>query len=152
VAPQQALALVNSGLTLAQSRSLAAQLSHTAAQSAAGAASTANATGSAGTASSASVAPPVADAGKNAAEAATDRRFIELGFSRILGRSPTAAELDECLRFVEAQTRRLADPKTLTSFTGAADAGLKPATEPRQRARENLVLALFNHNDFLTIR
>jgi hypothetical protein len=137
VAPQQALALVNSGLTLAQSRSLAAQLSHTAAQSAASAAS------------SASV---VADAGKNAAEAATDRRFIELGFSRILGRSPTPAELDECLRFVEAQTRRLADTKTLTSFTGAADAGLKPATEPRQRARENLVLALFNHNDFLTIR
>jgi hypothetical protein len=86
------------------------------------------------------------------ADEATDRRFIELGFARILGRSPTAEELDECASFVASQARRLSDSKALTTFAGAADAGQKPSAHPRQRARENLVLALFNHNDFLTIR
>lgn len=139
VAPQQALALVNSGLTLSQSRSLAAQLSRMAAEPTT--ASSATASGAATAADAASV-----------ADEATDRRFIELGFARILGRSPTAEELDECASFVDSQARRLSDSKALTTFAGAADAGQKPSAHPRQRARENLVLALFNHNDFLTIR
>ena len=130
VAPQQALALVNSGLTLSQSRSLAAQLSR-AVLDESGTHQTANGSG---------------------AEPATDRRFIELAFARIVGRQPASAELTECLRFIDAQSQRLADAKSLTTFTGTADAGPKPSPHPRQRARENLVLALFNHSDFLTIR
>jgi hypothetical protein len=30
--------------------------------------------------------------------------------------------------------------------------GLPPAKEPSVRAKENLVLVLFNHNDFISIR
>ena len=166
VAPQQALALVNSGLTLSQSRSLAAQLTRAAAESTTAGTTTAPAatptaatttptpTAATTTPTPTAAATPAANAAATnaAADPATDHRFIELGFARILGRSPTAAELDECQRFVDAQTRRLADAKLLTSFAGATDAAQKPAAHPRQRARENLVLALFNHNDFLTIR
>jgi hypothetical protein len=54
--------------------------------------------------------------------------FIRGAFLRILARHATAEELAACRTF-------LADPKT------------KP-----DRARENLVTILFNHNDFVTIR
>jgi hypothetical protein len=30
--------------------------------------------------------------------------------------------------------------------------GLPPTQEPQARAKENLVLVLFNHNDFISIR
>jgi len=46
----------------------------------------------------------------------------------------------------------LAAVLAITAFVGAGEASVKPSVDPRQRARENLVHVLLNHNDFLTIR
>ena len=53
---------------------------------------------------------------------------------------------------MDQQTTLLAEPAKLTKFTSGPKAQTAPATLPRQRAYENLVLVLFNHNDFVTIR
>ena len=53
--------------------------------------------------------------------------FVVRAFEKILAREPTAEEKQTCAEFV----RKAHDPK---------------------KARENLVLVLFNHNDFVTIR
>jgi hypothetical protein len=120
VAPQQALALVNSTLALAQSRYLAGLLSK-----AVGAESTTVA---------------------NAA-------FIKTAFATVLSRAASAAELAACEKFLSEQTQLLSDPKKLTTYGGgAATAPVPPSTVPHQRARENLILVLMNHNDFVTIR
>jgi hypothetical protein len=84
VMPQQALALANSELAIAQARSLAKTLS---------------------------------------AETPADDEFITHAFLRILARKPNHKEQSVCLEFLQ-----------------------KPNT------RENFLLVLFNHNDFVTIR
>jgi hypothetical protein len=112
VVPQQALAMANSPLALAQSRVLAARLSK--------------------------------DAGDPA-------RFVELAFARVLSRPPTAEEQSECLQFLAAQAQRLT-AAGLTTFAAGPPAGVPPSRDPQQRARENLVHVLLNHNDFVTVR
>jgi hypothetical protein len=119
VVPQQALAMVNSALTLAQARRLAGVLAQ-----------------ELGTQSS----------GESLS------RFIAGAFERILCREPSAEERAACLEFLERQSIRLADPKALVAFASGGDNPVKPAADPGQRARENLVHVLLNHNDFLTIR
>ncbi|MFM7844263.1 MAG: DUF1553 domain-containing protein, partial [Planctomycetota bacterium] len=119
VAPQQALAMANSGLTLDQSRRLATEL-----------------TGRVG-------------AGN---QPATVQQFIQAAFARILCRPATPTEEQQCVAFLAEQTQRLADAKQLVPFAGGSDSTVKAATGPHARARENLVLVLFNHNDFVTIR
>jgi hypothetical protein len=57
-------------------------------------------------------------------------RFVEDAFLRVLARQPDADEAKVCQKFL-------------------ADEEKKTNTE---RARQNLVLVLFNHNDFVTIR
>jgi hypothetical protein len=118
VVPQQALAMVNSSLTLVQSRRLATSL-----------------TAELGT-------QPNAE-GLSA--------FVATAFERILCRPPTSAEQAECLGFLDSQARRLADPSTLAAFSSGGENSVKPAADPAQRARENLVHVLLNHNDFLTV-
>jgi hypothetical protein len=119
IAPQQALAMANSTLTLAQARILAKKISDS-----------------------------IADAsGQEAA-----RRFIEATFLRILCREPTDEELKTCLSFLAEQTAGLADSKTLSAFSAGPAATITPSVDPTQRARENLVHVLFNHNDFVTVR
>jgi hypothetical protein len=56
--------------------------------------------------------------------------FVEEAFVRVLAREPNAEEIKVCREF-------LAEEEKKTS---------------RERARQNLVLVLFNHNDFVTIR
>ena len=56
-------------------------------------------------------------------------------------------ELAACLEFLLPK----AAVNVTTATTEAAPAENKPATDPA-RARENLILVLFNHNDFVTIR
>jgi hypothetical protein len=75
------------------------------------------------TAQSAILSKTLSDQGKGDADL-----FVRGAFLRILARHATAEELADCRAF-------LADPKT------------KP-----DRARENLITVLFNHNDFVTIR
>jgi hypothetical protein len=119
VVPQQALAMANSPLSLAQARLLAEALS--------------------------------TESGP-ASDPATVQRFIATAFEQVLCRPPSAAELAECEQFLIDQARRFADPASLTQFTTGAAAPVPAATDPHQRARENLVHVLLNHNDFLTIR
>jgi hypothetical protein len=74
--------------------------------------------------------------------------FVDAAFEQILCRPATAEERAECQRFLVEQTARFADLKRLTPFTAGQSGSIKPATDPHQRARENLVHVLFNHNDF----
>jgi Protein of unknown function (DUF1553) len=119
VVPQQALAMVNSSLTLAQARRLAGAL-----------------------------AQELGTQPNNESLA----RFIAAAFERILCREPSGEERVVCLEFLEQQSRLLANPKALAAFTAGGDNPVAPATDPGQRARENLIHVLLNHNDFLTVR
>ena len=66
-----------------------------------------------------------------------DAQFVRAAFETILGDTPTPAERDAC-------ERAMADLKSLLKQQGVAD--------PGRRARDDLVQALLNHNDFVTIR
>jgi mono/diheme cytochrome c family protein len=118
VVPQQALALANSSLSIAQSRLLAKSLS--------------------------------TEVG--GAKQESDEAFIAAAFEQVLSRGPTTEESTECAAFLRAQTELFAKRETLDPFSSGAAASIKPATDPHQRARENLIHVLFNHNEFLTIR
>ncbi len=80
-----------------------------------------------------------------------DDAFVAASFIQILGRSPEAAEREACISFLKSQAARLSDPKKLTASGGPKPA-VAPAVQAADRAREDLVLVLFNHNDFVTIR
>ena len=79
----------------------------------------------------------MARAGGPTSSTRTPGEFVTALYERVLSRAPSAAEREVCLTFLEAQGRRLRE---------------QGAAEPEARAREGLVRALFNHNDFLTIR
>jgi hypothetical protein len=112
------------------------------------------------------------------AAARSPAAFVTAAFAHLLGRPPTTAEREACERFLARQERLLADPSRLTELpplpplprldpevmrirapglplTLTAAAPLpraRPAPDPRSRAREYLIHALFNHNDFVTVR
>ena len=126
IRPQQALALVNSSLALAQSRQVALRLSEQVLLA-----------GGVGV-------------NENRTSSSHDQ-FITLAFETILSRGPSAEELTACLEFLEFQAKQLSVPERLTLLNDVAN-HVAAATDPVQRARENLVLVLINHNDFVTIR
>jgi hypothetical protein len=75
-------------------------------------------------------------AAKLAKESGGDEaRLIELAFQRILARRPTEAERKQCA-------------EVFAAHPVSADV----ADKTFARAAENLVLVLFNHNDFVTVR
>jgi hypothetical protein len=111
IIPQQALALLNSELTLKHARLLARRIAGT--------------------------------------TKGDGQAFTTSAFEHVLSRPPTTEELSECLNFLAEQTSRLAASK-LTG-TDAGD-GSQPAASPTLRARENLVHAMMNHHEFVTIR
>ena len=71
-------------------------------------------------------------------ELVSDAAFVREAFSRILGGAPTPTELQLCVEMMRA--------------TRASVGGEAGSERPSRRARRNLVQALFNHNDFITIR
>ena len=77
---------------------------------------------------------------------------IDYLFALLLGRSCSAAERREVEQFLESQRALLSRPEGLTPAGGSATSLVDAAEDPRRRARENLVHALLNHNDFVTIR
>ena len=83
---------------------------------------------------------------------ASQERFVRQAFLQMLSRPPAASEFDACLEFLQNQADTLSDPSGLTRFSGGAKPKLEPATDPRSRARENLIHVLMNHNDFITTR
>ena len=69
---------------------------------------------------------------------ATNKAFIAAAFEQVLTRAPSASEESTCLAFLGKQA---------DVVRGAA-----PKVDPDGRAREDLVHALLNHNDFVTVR
>jgi hypothetical protein len=107
----------------------------------------------------------------------SDSDFVTAAFEHVLGRPPESAESSACLRFLASQTKLLVDPSQLTPFPPLpppappdpevlkrvpglplvlGDAkklpSVVPSTEPAALAREYLIHALLNHNDFITVR
>jgi hypothetical protein len=80
-----------------------------------------------------------------------DQAFVTVAYEQILGRVPTIAEATECQHFLRSQAELLHDPTKLSAIVGGTKATVTAATDPIQRARENLTLVLYNHNDFVTI-
>jgi len=83
---------------------------------------------------------------------ADDAAFITTAYEQVLARPATPEERDACVLFLNEQSNRLADRSKLKAFDSGAAAAVKPSADPRQRARENLVHVLLNHNDFVSIR
>ena len=79
------------------------------------------------------------------------REFVVTAFEHILTRSPTSEELHASLAFLENQ-RRLLEATPQSTFSSGVTGKRAPSSKAYQRARENLVHVLFNHNDFVTIR
>ena len=80
----------------------------------------------------------------------SDRSFILSAFETILARPPVTAEIAACETFLTDAAARADSGDIYTA--GPDTARVPPSTDPRQRARENLLLVLFSHNDFVTIR
>lgn len=78
--------------------------------------------------------------------------FISAAFERVLNRPPTTAETEECADFLVVQAAKLREQTSLSQFSGGVAATIPPSAAVEQRARENLVHVLLNHNDFITVR
>lgn len=82
----------------------------------------------------------------------TDQRFVSQAFQRVINRPPSENEMQFSLQFIRQQHQLL----TTTSDDQLRLAGNKAiapaASELAQRARENLTISLFSHNDFVTVR
>jgi len=76
--------------------------------------------------------------------------FTVAAFEWVLSRPPSKDEMILSLKFLQTQEALLA--KSGAPFAGANATKVSAAKNPAQRARENLVQVLFNHNDFVTIR
>ena len=78
--------------------------------------------------------------------------FVAIAFERVLNRPPQSGEREECLAFLASQSAIFANRAALSKFNGGTATEVPPSEDPQQRARENLVHVLLNHNDFITIR
>ncbi len=79
--------------------------------------------------------------------------FIQAAFEQVLCRPATEAEMKigtEFLAAREAVYQSREEPDTGTATKAGSEGN--PSAEPRLHARENLVHALFNHHDFVTIK
>ena len=74
--------------------------------------------------------------------AENDAAFVEEAFLHVLNRAPSEEEVEMCAEF-------LRKPKRVTV---EGDEGAGNPEDAENCARRNLVLVLFNHNDFVTIR
>lgn len=86
-----------------------------------------------------------------AGDETTNRAFIVAAFETVLSRPPTEQETRACQHFLQENSAQLRQPN-LTAMPAGGAAKRPAAADPRQRARENLLLVLYSHNDFVTIR
>jgi hypothetical protein len=87
-------------------------------------------------------------AGRLSASAKGDADFIGAAFETVLSRPPRDAEVIMSAQFLARQ--RALFEQNAAELKAAPKGG--PSTDPAQRARENLILVLFNHTDFVTVR
>ena len=80
------------------------------------------------------------------------REFITRTFFKTLSRPPTDKERQLSVQFLTQQEKLLADTAALTPLLPGDEGVTPPAADASQRARENYVQVLFNHNDFVTVR
>lgn len=80
-------------------------------------------------------------------------RFVADAFLAVLARPATVEEKRECVEFLSHQTERHRTSGT-AGAAATSDPGdvSRPAADATLRARENLVLVLLNHHDFVTVR
>lgn len=74
-------------------------------------------------------------------EAEVDIRFIRLAFLQVLSREPRQEEQSAALEFLNQQRVRLESAELAETIS-----------DPALRSRQNLIHALMNHHDFVTIR
>jgi len=82
----------------------------------------------------------------------TAAAFVSAAFEKVLDRPPSAGELSDSVQFLSDQAAMFHDSGKLKPYTGGEKSLEKPATDPDERAREDFVHVLLNHNDFITIR
>jgi len=75
-------------------------------------------------------------------------KFVTTAFDAVLGRPPSPEEMTLSEKFLVQEEERFRGPEK-PAWQGAATG---EANSPVLRAREDLVHALLNHNDFVTIR
>jgi hypothetical protein len=87
-------------------------------------------------------------AGKLSAAAKGDDDFIRAAFETVLCRPRRDSEAIVSAQFLAKQ--RALFEASAAELKAAPKGG--PSADPAQRARENLILVLFNHTDFVTVR
>ncbi len=80
-----------------------------------------------------------------------DEAFVRASYEQILARPPSAEEFSLCREFLQRQTE-IQREKPTQVLSDKREEGPASVLAPGVRARANLVHALFNHNDFVTIR
>jgi len=88
---------------------------------------------------------------KQLARTAEGPAFVAAAFERVLGRKPSDEERARCAEFLLDQAALYSSPEKLTAFP-PGPATTPASTDPTQRAREDLIHVLLNHNDFVTVR
>ena len=86
------------------------------------------------------------------AEADREAAFLHKAFEQILGRAPSPAERSASSAFLARQVALFREQKAEIAVANKSAGTGGPSTEPTVRARENLIHALLNHNDFVTVR
>lgn len=85
-------------------------------------------------------------------QAEINKQFMFAAYQQVLSRDPSESELQECREFLAAQTEKYRHPEGLQKFSTGTANSVAPSEVPHQRARENLVHVLLNHNDFIHVR
>ena len=84
------------------------------------------------------------------AQFASRSDFIRAAFEQMLSRQATGDELRICNEFLTSRESKY-QSTSVEAERSALDDFSQPAADPRLHARENLIHALFNHHDFVTI-
>lgn len=85
-------------------------------------------------------------------EQPAEEPFIQQAFLMILSRPPTAEETLACREFLGQQAALLSNPSSLTPAAVGDPSPVPPSKDPVRRAKEDLIVVLLNHNDFVSIR
>jgi Protein of unknown function (DUF1553)/Protein of unknown function (DUF1549)/Planctomycete cytochrome C len=89
---------------------------------------------------------------RSPASALTDPQFVQLAFERVLSRPASEKELDVSLQFLESQRQLLGQSQADQRSVPSSKDVVLASSDIAQRARENLAISLFSHNDFVTVR
>ena len=88
----------------------------------------------------------------HADDSARETAFVSAAFAQILSRYPTSDESEVCREFLQQQVRLFQQMDATDSAGTTPENSIAPASDPRMRARESLVGAVYSHNDFVTVR